>query len=119
MDPVNITYHNDYDTACYRLRGEPVKLRFREMVGARPDGDGWEEVWDESFGTECYRSKVRLNEGRKQRAARHVRPMETVKLVPKVEVQPEEVTRAILAEKSDDEVRILQLEAKIKALLGL
>ena len=103
----------------FRLRGEPVKLATKVLVGCKPDGDGWEEVWDESIDFERYRPQIRFRGSRKQKAARMIVPFNTVKVVPKLEVGAPPVVVARLEGKSEAEVRIMELEWKIKQLMGL
>jgi len=120
MNPVNITYHNDYNVANYSLRKSTVKLLAKTLVGVRPDGDGWEEVWEESSEDERYRSQQRLRGSRKQKAARQAIPLATVKIVrPDGPPVDRGVAMALLADKSDDEVKVAKLEAEIRRLLGL
>jgi hypothetical protein len=115
---------------CYRLRHEPVKLLCRALAGYRPDGDGYEEVWDETFGSERCRPQMRTMEEHKQRAARAVIPAATVHIVPlnsgAVRATgivdppvPVPVAMALLNGASEDELKIAELEAKIRELMGL
>lgn len=103
----------------YRLRGEPVKLFAKEFIGFRPDGDGWEDVWKETNSAEHYATQMKLKGSRRQRAARQMIPLSTVTIVNLRTPAPPTMVRAILDEKSPDEIRIAELEAKVKELLGL
>ena len=117
MEAININYIDRQ--ANYRLRGERVRLFAKSLVGVRPDGDGWEEVWDESWGTERSRSIPKLRGSRKQRAARCLVPVESIRIVAKCEAAPRPIVEARLAGKSEEEMRIAELEAKIAELMGL
>ena len=119
METMNINIFGKQGTSCYRLRGEKVRLSCKASVGCVPDGDGYLQVWDETFGTKRFKTPVRLNEGRKQAAARQVIPRESIKVVKLSEPNPVPVTMAILEGKSADEVKIARLEARIKELLGM
>ncbi len=116
MQPMNINNIGGNESN-YRLRGEPVKLAARVLVGCRPDGDGWEEVWDETSIVERYRTMVKSRGSRKQRAAHAMIPRASVTIVKRLDVAMPEVVFARLEGKSDTEVRIAELEAKIRALL--
>ena len=118
MKPMNINREGG-DRSNYRLRGEPVKLFAKTLVGARPDGDGWEQVWDETWGTNYDKARVKPGVPRKQAAARQAIPLSTVTLVNTRTPAPPAVALATLAGKSPDEVKIAELEAKIRELMGL
>lgn len=118
MNTLNFNYIGG-DNSNVGLRGTPVKLTAKQLVGCRPDGDGWEEVWDETFDLEKHRTRIKMRGSRKQKAARMMVPRATVTIVPKLEVQDPTVVQAVLMEKSPDEIRILQLEAEIRKLMGL
>ena len=107
------------NTSNYRLRKEPVKLMSRRLVGCRPDGDGYEEVWDEEFDYERHRTKVKPGLPRKQQAARRAIPLSTVTIVKKLEVQPRSVVMAVLNERTPEEQKIYELETEIRNLMGL
>lgn len=117
MEAMNINYVDRQ--ANYRLRGAPVKLFAKTLQGVRPDGDGWEEVWDESWGTERCQSIPKLRGSRKQRAAKCLIPRESIRIVPKVVAAPLCVVEARLANKTAEEVRVAELEAKVRELMGL
>lgn len=68
----------------YQLRREPVKLKARMVVGVRPDGDGWEPVWLETTTEEVHRTRSKIKESRKQKAARAAIKKETRAEVKKV-----------------------------------
>lgn len=107
------------NTANYRLRKEPVKLASRRLVGCVPDGDGWEEVWDEAFDYERHRTKVKPGLPRKQQAARRAIPLSTVTIVKKLEVQPRTLVMAELNNRTPQEQEIYELETQIRGLMGL
>ena len=115
MDPLNINRFGG-NQSNYRLRNEPVKLHCREYVGVRPDGDGYEQVWSETDTTERHRSRVKPGMPRKQRAALAAMPKATVVVVPVMVARPIGVVEAVLAKKTPQEVRIVELEAKIREL---
>jgi hypothetical protein len=117
MDAININYVDRQ--ANYRLRGAPVKLFAKTLQGVRPDGDGWEEVWDESWGTNYSKSVPKMKGSRKQAAARCLIPRESIRIVAKREAAPLCVVEARLANKTAEEVRIAELEAKVSELMGL
>jgi hypothetical protein len=117
MEAMNINYVDRQ--ANYRLRGAAVKLFAKTLVGCRPSGDGWEEVWDESWGTSYSKSIPKFRGSRKQRAARAMVPVESIKVVAKREAAPACVVEARLANKTAEEVRVAELEAKIRELMGL
>lgn len=116
---MNIARHNDYYTSNFALRGATVKLLAKKLVGAVPDGDGWEEVWDDSVTEERYRAKVRLNPGRKQRAAKCARPEVIIVKDVVRHPAPVSVAMAILNDASPEDLEIVRLEAEIKRLMGL
>jgi hypothetical protein len=117
VEAININYVDRQ--ANYRLRGAPVKLFAKTLQGVRPDGDGWEEVWDESWGTNYSKNIPKLRGSRKQRAARCLVPVESIRIVAKCEAAPACVVEARLANKTAEEVRVAELEAKIRELMGL
>lgn len=117
MEPININYVEKQSN--YRLRNEPVRLVSKALVGVVPDGDGWRQVWDETVGSERYRSAVRLREGRKQRAAREVRPINLITLTPKLEARPKPFVMAVLENKTEQEIEIARLKSEIAKYMGL
>lgn len=117
-ETMNINYVGG-NTANYRLRSEPVQLTCKTYLGHRPDGDGWEELWDVTVGTERSRTHVKPGLPRKQAAARAKVPINTIKVVPRLEAAPKDVVMARLAEASPREMEIAKLQAEIKRLLGL
>jgi hypothetical protein len=106
-------------TSNYRLRHEPVKLTNRVFKGHRPDGDGYEEIWEESDEVQRYRLSMRVRGARKQRAAKANIPKESIKLVPINQPKPAAVVLAILDKKTPEQIRVLELEAELKKLMGL
>jgi len=106
-------------TSNYRLRGEPVKLNAKEFRGFyKPDGDGYEEVWHETSSAEKLRDKMRLRGSRKQLAARQMVPRSSVTIVKTGEPVAPKVAIAKLEGKSEQDVRIIELEEKIRTLIG-
>lgn len=119
MEMININNYKRGDVVSnYRLRGEPVKLAAKEFNGFYiPDGDGYVEAWKETSATEKLRDKMRLRGSRKQRAARQAVPLSSVTIVkPGGTVSPR-VAIAMLEGKSQQDVRIIELEEKIKQLM--
>lgn len=117
MEPMNINWIGG-NTANFKLRGTPVRLSSKMSVGVRPDGDGYEQVWEEVDLFEKSKTQMRLRGTRKQKAARAMIPLATVKKVEIGEPAPKPVVMARLTGDERD-VKIAELEAKIKALLGV
>lgn len=107
------------NTSNYRLRGEPAQLTCRTFQGFRPDGDGWADEWEVTIGTERHRTHVKPGLPRKQAAARAKIPINTIKIVPRLEAAPKDVVMARLADATPQELKIAALQAEIKKLLGL
>ena len=113
--------------ANYRLLKEPVHLRATHVpVLDGPGTDAWEDDGGaaapppvEVDVAERHRTAVRTNPGRHQRAARLAVPRESIRVVPLVALAPAEVVEARLAGKSEREVKIAELETRIRALLGV
>jgi hypothetical protein len=106
--------------ANYTLRGEPIKLNGKEFRGYfKPDGDGYEEVWEEVDLAVKSKTGMRLRGSRKQKAARAAVPFSTIKIVKPLEPVAPRVAIAVFEGKSTQEVRIIELEEKIKAVLGI
>jgi hypothetical protein len=119
VETLHIANHGGF-TSNYDLRGKALKFSSREFKGfVKPDGDGYEEVWDDVDIFRKYKEKMRLRGSRKQRAAQRSIPKESIKIVKEVTISPIEVIDARLEGKSDDDVKIIELECQIRELLGL
>ena len=117
------------EESCYRLRNEPVKLSCKMVIPLKdsPGTDAWEgeggayqplEVELAPTG-ERYKTPVRMRLGRGQMAAKRVRPTESVKTTSQESAAPLEVGVARFEGKSEKEIEIAKLEARIRALLDL
>ena len=115
MEPLNINHHGGF-TSNYTLRGTAVKLSAREFKGVKPDGDGYEDVWQETDTQHLEKEKMRLRGSRKQKAARAFVPKSSVTIVKHQEPAASTVVNAILDGKSADVIKILELEDKIKKM---
>jgi hypothetical protein len=128
MNPININRFGGKNSN-YELRRQPMKLFARTYLGAVPDGDGWAPQYDEAFGTEYNKTRVKPGLPRKQGAARQVIPLATIKLVTFTPQSvkatqvpapvPFPVAKAIYEGKSPAEIKIAELEAKIAQLMGI
>jgi hypothetical protein len=103
----------------YRLLGKKVSLDCRVLKGYRPDGDGYEPVWDEYTESEKSKQLMRVRGARKQRAAKAVSPKVSIVDVKPLNPVPYEVGVAIYEGKTEDEIKIAQLEAQIRKLMGV
>lgn len=81
----------------YRLRSEPVNLHCKAMVGYRPDGDGWEQVWVETDAQQVLKDKMRVRGARKQRAAKANIKIASRTVEPVIVVNKPAMVKAILA----------------------
>jgi hypothetical protein len=112
----------------YRLRGEPVKMVVKVTpVFDAPGTDAWETdggapaplPYEEEI-RERYRTPVRSRVGRKQRAAKLARPIESITVVPLAKKPaPMEVVAVRMEGGTTEEEQIAALESRIKVLLGL
>lgn len=129
MENFNFTTINKADprVSNYRLLDEPTKLVCRTyepwMV---PDGDGWDYAGGccatpvETTTEEANQKReVVMRLGRKQRAAKLVRPIETIKVVPVLEPAVREVVEVRLAGGSAQDEEVALLTHKIKELVGV
>jgi hypothetical protein len=114
-EPLDIRRHGG-DRSNYRLRGEPVQLVARTIV---LDKDGNERGAIEVVGTEKYRPTQKVRVSRKQKAAREAVPRATITIVKELIPAPPEVAIARFEGKSEHEIEVAFLEARIKKLLGI
>ena len=129
MNPVNfgIYTRRDVRESNYRLGSEPVKLTAKIIqVFDAPGVDTWEgeggACMPAPFEEEIEvrnKSKMNLRGSRKQRAAKQFIPRESIKVVEIKTVVPKQVAMAIVQGKSDHEIKVAELEAKIQTLLGI
>ncbi len=68
----------------HKLRQAAIKLNAKMLRGCRPDGDGWEEVWEETTTEEIHKSRAKVKLSRKQIAARKLIQVESRKEIKKV-----------------------------------
>lgn len=83
MDPVNIQHHGG-DNSNYRLHDEKLTLYCKTMY-YKPDGDGYEQVMEQTEDHVRYAQVMRLRGSRKQRAARAVSPKVSIIDIRKVQ----------------------------------
>jgi hypothetical protein len=116
IETVNIAHHGGL-TSNYGLRGTAVKLVAREFKGVKPDGDGYEDVWQETDTQHLEKEKMRLRGSRKQKAARAFVPRSSVTIVEHREPAAQAVVQARLDGKSADVIKILELEDQIRKMM--
>ena len=129
MDALNfrVLRGRDDREANYRLRGEPVKLVATITPVLECQGsDAWEDDGGAVAGlptqvdvAERHRAEVRVRPPRKQAAARAAIPRETVRIVRGEAPAPIEVVEARVAGKSEADVQVARLEARIRELMGV
>jgi hypothetical protein len=111
----------------YRLIDEPLRLKLRII----PVLDGVDEQsWENEGGAlapppcemtleEAFGQRMRVRDSRKQRAARAVRPINAITLVPQQKPAPMQVVAARLSGASEVQVEIAKLEAQVAQLMGV
>lgn len=99
-----------------RLRGSKVVCAAKVT---KFDADGKILEIQETTTEEINRERLRVRGVKRQRAAKAFVPINTITLVPEKKVVPVEVAEAIMDGASDVEIKIAELEAKVKRLLGL
>jgi len=129
MNPMNFaTYtRRDVRESNYRLLDERPKLTAKiTKVFDAPGVDAWEgeggAVMPLPVEEEVsYKSKSVMNVrgARKQRAAKQFIPRESIKVVKIGRPVDVKVAMAVVTGKSDDEIKIVSLEAQIERLLGI
>jgi hypothetical protein len=129
MNPVNfgIYTRRDVRESNYRLHSEPVKLTAKiTPVFDAPGVDTWEGEGGacaplpyEEDAEKRYKQQMNLRGARKQRAAKQFIPRESIKIVQIKTVVPKEVAMAIVEGKSDQEIEVARLTAKIQELMGV
>lgn len=123
----NVIERGEVRESNYRLLNEPVKLMtLITPVLEAPGFDRWEDDGGlpaplpyEVTTEELFRKEVRIKLGHRQRAARMAVPRESIRVVSMGAPAPVEVVMARYEGRSEEEVKIAELEAKIKALLGI
>jgi len=111
---MNIAHYGH--TSNYRLRDEPIKLTSKVLKGYRKNG---EPIYEEFDAFKSYGAHMRIRGSRKQRAAHEAIMKETVRKVEVKGPRPPEVVKAVLEGKSAADVKIAELEFKMKELLGM
>lgn len=103
----------------HTLRDEPTKLK---ATVTKYNADGTIGEIQETTTEEVHKMRMRLRGARKQRAARIVRPINSIVVVVEKTVRPVEAVLAEVAGAPKEDVRILELMAqieKIKKEMGL
>ena len=129
MNPVNfgIYTHRDVRESNYRLLDERTKFTVKIItILDAPGVDVWEgeggycppALYEEEV---MFKSKTLMNVrgARKQRAAKQYIPKELIKVVSMAQPIGKTVAMAIVTGQSDENIKIAELEARIKALLGI
>ena len=128
MNPVNINVSKRGDDrgSNYRLLNEPVQLKVRmehvpstEECAWEDDGGPTVSLVTEMTVEQAIKAQMRVRGARKQRAARAMRPVESIKVVRINEPAPAEVVGVRLAGGSTADEKVASLEAQIRALLSL
>jgi hypothetical protein len=115
MEAININNVGG-NRSNYRFRGEPVQLMVRTAV---LDENKEIKGFVECTVDEVYRTQVRVCVSRKQKAAREAVPRAHVVVVKEKPVVVPEVALARLEGRSERDVAVAALEAKVKELLGI
>ena len=110
----------------YRLLNEPVQLKVRmehvpstEECAWEDDGGPTVSLVTEMTVEQAIKAQMRVRGARKQRAARAMRPVESIKVVRINEPAPAEVVGVRLNGGSAQDEKVAELEAKIRQLLEL
>ena len=128
MEAMNINKYSRGDDrgSNYRLLNEPVQLKVRmehvpstEECAWEDDGGPTVSLVTEMTVEQAIKSQMRVRGARKQRAARAMRPVESIKVVRINEPAPAEVVGVRLAGGSTADEKVASLEAQIRALLSL
>ena len=128
MEATNIRqlHRGDDRGSNYRLLNEPVQLKVR-MEHVLSDA---ECVWEDEGGPtislvtemtveQAIKAQMRVCGARKQRAARAMRPVESIKVVRINEPAPAEVVGVRLNGGSAQDEKVAELEARIKELMAV
>ena len=128
MDAMNINKYSRGDDreSNYRLLNEPVQLKVRmehvpsiEECAWEDDGGPTVSLVTEMTVEQAIKAQMRVRGARKQRAARAMRPVESIKVVRINEPAPAEVVGVRLSDGSAADEKVASLEAQIRALLSL
>lgn len=126
MDALNINKYSRGDDreSNYRLLNEPVQLKVRmehvpstEECAWEDDGGPTVSLVTEMIVEQAIKAQMRVRGARKQRAARAMRPVESIKVVRINEPAPAEVVGVRLNGGSQQDEKVAELEAKIRQLL--
>ena len=126
MDALNINKYSRGDDrgSNYRLLNEPVQLKVRmehvpstEECAWEDDGGPTVSLVTEMTVEQAIKAQMRVRGARKQRAARAMRPVESIKVVRINEPAPAEVVGVRLNGGSQQDEKVAELEAKIRQLL--
>jgi len=126
MDAMNINKYSRGDDreSNYRLLNEPVQLKVRmehvpsiEECAWEDDGGPTVSLVTEMTVEQAIKAQMRVRGARKQRAARAMRPVESIKVVRINEPAPAEVVGVRLNGGSQQDEKVAELEAKIRQLL--
>ena len=126
MDALNINKYSRGDDreSNYRLLTEPVQLKVRmehvpstEECAWEDDGGPTVSLVTEMTVEQAIKAQMRVRGARKQRAARAMRPVESIKVVRINEPAPAEVVGVRRNGGSHQDEKVAELEAKIRQLL--
>ena len=126
MEAMNIGkyFRGDDRESNYRLLNEPVQLKVRmehvpstEECAWEDDGGSTVSLVTEMTVEQAIKAQMRVRGARKQRAARAMRPVESIKVVRINEPAPAEVVGVRLNGGSAQDEKVAELEAKIRQLL--
>ena len=126
MEAMNINKYSRGDDreSNYRLLNEPVQLKVR-MEHVLSDAEcTWEDeggpavsLVTEMTVEQAIKAQMRVRGARRQRAARAMRPVESIKVVRINEPAPAEVVGVRLNGGSAQDEKVAELEARIKELM--
>lgn len=140
MQPVTIRHENGFTSNPHLEKRIELKASITRYCWFRPDGDGYEQVVEETTTRELVQKKMRLRGERKQRAADAVRPVIIVqKNEPKQPVSFNQAMRilgrddmvctndsmhrglvdVVVRKKTERELKIASLEAQMKELVRM
>ena len=128
MEAMNIRQYSRGDDreSNYRLLNEPVQLKVRmehvpstEECAWEDDGGPTVSLVTEMTVEQAIKAQMRVRGAGKQRAARAMRPVESIKVVRINEPAVAEVVGVRLNGGSAQDEKVAELEAKIRQLLEL